>query len=99
LNRRVGTLTLGLMLVLFGLLFISRLFFPAVDYNFILMLWPLVLVSLGVEIIVAYIINKQEKLKYDTAAIVLFFCISFFTAIMAGLEIAATHFHNINLLK
>lgn len=98
-NRRVGTFTLGAMLILFGLLFISRLFFPSVDYNFIQMLWPLVLISLGVEVIVAYIINKQDKLKYDTAAIVLVFCITFFTVIMAGAEIAITHFHNVNFVK
>jgi O-antigen/teichoic acid export membrane protein len=96
-NRRVGTLTLGLMLILFGVLFISRLFFPDFDYNYILKLWPLILISLGAEVIAAYIINKPEKISYDAAAIVLVFCISFFTVIMAGLEIAVTHFHNINL--
>lgn len=35
-GRRVGTLTTGILLIVFGLLFIIRLAFPDLDYTVIL---------------------------------------------------------------
>ena len=85
-GRRVGTLTAGIILLVFGLLFLSHLVFSCINYMVILSLWPLILVLLGIEIIVSYIINKQEKIRYDGGAIFLMIVLSFFAVGMACAE-------------
>jgi len=94
-GRRVGTLTTGVALIAFGLLFIMRLIFPHLDYTAILSLWPLVLIFLGTEIIVSYIINKEETMKYDAGAITLIIILSFFAMGMAGAEFTINHLKEI----
>ena len=98
-GRRVGTFTAGIVLVMFGVLFLLRLLFKDINYSVIVSLWPLILVFLGIEIIVAYIINKEDQMKYDASAIVLIIILSFFAMGMAGMEFVITHlseFRNIN---
>ncbi|MEY7998750.1 hypothetical protein AB8U03_00820 [Clostridium sp. Mt-5] len=91
-NRRVGTLTAGIILVIFGVLFLLRLIFPNVNYLIIISLWPLILIFLGIEIIAAYIINEEEKIKYDTGAIILTIILSLFAMGMAGVEFMMAHY-------
>lgn len=90
-GRRVGTLTAGVVLIIFGLLFIARIIFPHLYYAAILQLWPVILVFLGIEIVVSYVINKEEKLKYDGGAITLIIILSFFAIGMAGAEYLINH--------
>jgi len=90
-GRRVGTFTTGLVLVMFGVMFLLRLINPSIDYLKIASLWPLVLILLGIEIIVAYLINKEEIMKYDFGAIVLIIMLSFFAMGMGCMEYVLTH--------
>lgn len=90
-TRRVGTLTLGLTLITFGILFLFRIFSIFVDYTFILKLWPIVFIFLGMEIIVSYFREKNERFTYDFASIGIIFFLSIFAVIMAGVEYAVTH--------
>jgi hypothetical protein len=48
-------------------------------------------VSVGIEIIVAYIINKEEKMQYDFSAIILVVILAFFALGMGGAEFIITH--------
>ena len=90
-GRRVGTFTTGIVLVMFGIMFLLRLIYPSIDYLIIASLWPLVLVLLGIEIIVAYLINKEEIVKYDFGAIILIIILSFFAMGMGCIEYIITH--------
>ena len=90
-GRRVGTLTSGIMLVMFGIMFLLRLVITNIDISLIASLWPLILVLLGIEIIVAYIINNEEKMKYDFSAIILVIILAFFALGMGGAEFIITH--------
>ncbi len=90
-GRRVGTLTTGITLVAFGLIFIARLVFPLLDYSMILSLWPLILIFLGIEIIASYFYNNQEKMKYDGWAIFLIIIMSLFAMGMSGAELIIKH--------
>lgn len=81
-KRRVGTITLGSILILFGGLYLSHLFLPSVSYLWIMKLWPLILICMGVEILYSYFINKDEKLCYDTAAIWILILLSFYALAM-----------------
>lgn len=68
--RRVGTITCGCMLILFGALFIVHMFVPMVDFAFILKAWPCILIALGIEMLISC--RKSEEgvhLKYDGAAV------------------------------
>lgn len=90
-GRRVGTLTLGIVLIVFGILFVARIIQPAINYDFILNCWPLILILLGAEILVSYILNKEDKIKYDGWAIALIVLLSFFALGMAGAEFIIDH--------
>ena len=87
-GRRVGTLTSGTVLIVFGILFLLRLVFPAINFSIISSLWPIILILLGVEILISYMVNKEEKIKYDTGAIFLVIVLSFFSMGMALMELA-----------
>lgn len=87
-SRRVGTLTAGILMVVFGVLFLLHLFLPAITIRFIASLWPVVLVFLGVEILIAYALNKDEKMRYDAGSVVLLIVLSLFTVLMACAQMA-----------
>ena len=87
-GRRVGTLTSGTVLIVFGILFLLRLVFPAINFSIIASLWPIILILLGIEILISYMVNKEEKIKYDTGAIFLVIVLSFFSMGMALMELA-----------
>ncbi|AOR22811.1 LiaF transmembrane domain-containing protein [Clostridium taeniosporum] len=90
-GRRVGTLTAGIVLVMFGVMFLLRLVTPNINVFIIVSLWPLILVLLGLEIILSYIINKEEKMRYDFSAIILAIILVFFAIGMGGAEFVITH--------
>ena len=90
-GRRVGTLTAGIVLVVFGIMFLLRLVTSNINILLIASLWPLILVSVGIEIIVAYIINKEEKMQYDFGAIILVIILVFFAMGMGGAEFIISH--------
>lgn len=90
-GRKVGTLTAGITLILFGLLFLGRIIVPVLDYTFIMSLWPLVLMFLGIEVIVSYVLNKEEKMQYDGGAIVLVIFMAMFAMAMGGAEFVMEH--------
>lgn len=92
-GRRVGTLTAGIVLVIFGIIFLLRTFMPAFNISWIISFWPVVLILLGIEIIAAYAINKEEKMQYDFAAIMLVIILSFFAMGMGGIEFLMKNAH------
>lgn len=90
-GRRVGTFTAGIVLVVFGIMFLLRLIDPNINYSVIASFWPVVLVLLGIEIIIGYVINKAEVMKYDFHAIILIIILSFFAMGMGCMEYVITH--------
>lgn len=92
-THRVGTITFGLGLVLFGSLFLIHLFVPVLDYRIIFHLWPCLLILLGIEVLVANSCHTKDFL-YDKTAIVLIVVLSLFTMIMGGADwIMQTYSH------
>ena len=70
-KRRVGTFTLGVVLILSGAAMLLCMFFPALDLTFLLKLSPLILVSLGVETLLAA--RQGGAIRYDWVGMVLCF--------------------------
>ncbi len=97
-NHRVGTLTAGITLIVFGLLFLGRLIIPDLEYSFIMSLWPLVLLFLGIEVIVSYIVNKEEKVRYDCGAVALIILLTMFAMAMGGFELLTDYMESGRLM-
>lgn len=90
-TRRVGTFTLGIILLSAGILLVLHLFVPAINYVLIFRLWPCVFIILGTEILVSLFLKKTEAFKYDFAAIVIIAIAVMFTMCMAGVEVLITN--------
>lgn len=79
--RRVGTITCGLALVIYGILFFLSSFIHTLDYTRILDFWPFILIGLGVEMLLAHRSSLQKQncvLKYDVGSIVILILLMFF---------------------
>ena len=74
-THRVGTITAGLSMVGYGVMFILHLMFDMVDYRMIFSLWPVMLILLGLELLFS---NFSKRIVYDKAAIFLLILMTFF---------------------
>ena len=86
-TRRVGSVTCGVLLILFGILFFLHILLPAITFEFIFRLWPLVLIFLGIEILISNLKGWSGAMKYDVGASVLLFALAFFAMAMGAVEI------------
>ena len=85
--HRVGTLTAGLSLVGFGVLFLLHLFIN-LNYDFVFRLWPVVLICMGLEMLLANL--RDREYKYDTGSVILLLCLMLFATCMAGADVCIT---------
>ncbi|KAF5056925.1 hypothetical protein DSECCO2_362240 [anaerobic digester metagenome] len=72
-ERRVGTFTFGIVLVIAGLTMTSALFFPSLDFQLLMKLSPAVLILLGIEVLLST--RKGGRIKYDWLGMLLCFVI------------------------
>lgn len=87
-TRRIGTATLGVGLIVFGILFLLRTFFPAISFVWLLRLSPLLLISLGVETLLSLRSTGDTKWIYDKTAVFLMIILTLFVlAMVAGEKI------------
>ena len=70
-QRRVGTFTLGVVLVVSGVLMLVSMFWPQLDWAWALKCSPLILIGLGAETLLAA--RGGGKVKYDWVGMVLCF--------------------------
>lgn len=69
--RRVGTFTLGVVLVITGTLMAVSMFYPALDLRWALKAAPAILISLGVETLLST--RSRGTIKYDWVSMFLCF--------------------------
>ena len=86
-THKVGTLTLGLMLILFGVLFLVHLFGGLLSYRLIFDLWPVVFICLGGEFLLSIIPKTEVKFQLDGKAVVLLVILMLFAMTMANIDI------------
>lgn len=100
-THRVGSLTLGVMLITFGILFLLSSFTINLSYEFIFKLWPIIFIFLGFELLYANFKstepNQSHKLVYDKTAVFLIIILSFFAMGMAIAELCI-NYANLNLI-
>ena len=80
-THRVGSVTAGISMVVFGILFLIHLTAGIMSYTTIFSLWPIVLIGLGVELLLSNFLKK--KIVYDKASIFLLITMAFFAMLMA----------------
>lgn len=88
-TRRVGSITCGIVMIFFGILFMVHMFYPALSLEVIMRLWPIILIALGGEMIAANLLKEEDKetvLTYDKGAIFLVFLLTCFAIGMGILE-------------
>lgn len=90
-THRVGTFTLGGLLISFGVLFLLRIFIPALSFSIIFKLWPIIFIFLGIEILIANFRKNDESILYDKTAFALIIILSFFAMGMSIMEFAMEH--------
>lgn len=84
-THRVGSVTAGLSMIVFGILFLIHLVFGIMKYTTIFLLWPIVLIGLGIELFLSNFIKK--KIVYDKASIFLLITMAFFAMLMALVDV------------
>ncbi len=86
-TRRVGSISCGVLLVVFGILFIIKIFVPFISYANIMRFWPVILISLGVEMLLS---NRKTSegmvIKYDGWAVLITILLFFFAVGMGIAE-------------
>lgn len=87
-THRVGTITCGLVLVLYGILFLLRWALPFLNYGIIFELWPVVLIMLGLEILIGCTGRRSQKrnFKYDFGSVLIILVMMGFSMIMAAVD-------------
>lgn len=83
--RRVGSMTFGITLVCYGILFLVHIFVPMVKYSFIFRCWPVIFILLGGEILVENYKcrTKEWKMVYDFPAVLMLAIMLLFAMVMA----------------
>lgn len=84
--HRVGTFTLGVGLILFGLIFAVRIFSDIITYQMIFKFWPVLFILLGGEILAVNFKQKEGSILYDGVSIFLIIVLSFFAMGMSVME-------------
>ncbi|MCI8484322.1 MAG: hypothetical protein HFH41_08285 [Lachnospiraceae bacterium] len=94
-TRRVGSITCGILMIFFGILFLVHMVYPPLTFGVIMKLWPLILLALGGEMIASNMRRKEEQeeiLRYDKGAIFLVILLTGFAACMGILEYCMNYF-------
>ena len=84
-TRRVGTVTIGVSMVVFGVMFLLSSVFELVSYGTVFALWPLILILLGIELLIASFF--KGKLVYDKGSIFITILMMLFAAGMAAVDV------------
>lgn len=87
--HRVGTMTLGVGLIIFGGLFLLKIFFPVIDFLMIYRLWPSILILLGIEVLLSC---RKSNIIYDKWGIVILVCLVSFALIMGWMDSAYVNY-------
>ena len=83
-TRRVGTVSIGLCMVVFGVMFLLCSLFEVLSYEMVFSLWPVILITLGAELVI-YSFFKG-KLYYDKSSVFIMILMLFMAAGLAAVD-------------
>ena len=79
--HRVGSVTAGIIMISFGVMFLLHSVFHLITYELIFSLWPVIIIGLGIELLLSNLLTR--KIVYDKAAVCLMIIMAFFAIGMA----------------
>jgi steroid 5-alpha reductase family enzyme len=88
--KRVGSVTLGLTLVTFGVMFLLSAFIKSFNYLDVIKFWPVIFISLGIEMLVHAFSKDAEKAKLDVPSCLMTCVLMLFSMCLAGAQYAIT---------
>lgn len=83
--RRVGTVSIGVSMVTFGIMFLLCSVFKVLAYETVFALWPVILIAYGTELLVFSFV--KGKLFYDKGAVFIMILLMLFAVGMAGVDV------------
>lgn len=83
-THRVGSVTTGAGMVLFGILFLVHYIWGVLSYETIFALWPVMLVGMGVEVLLSN--TGKRNIVYDKPAIFLLIIMTLFVMLMGTMD-------------
>ncbi len=83
--HHVGTVTLGISLIVSGIVCLLRVFIPKIPVSSVLRLWPLMMIMLGVEILLSC--TGKKKFVIDKVSVVMLVLLVLFIGWMACTEV------------
>lgn len=86
--RRVGSFTSGAVMIVTGALLLVHSVLGRLSYTEIIRFWPVVLISLGSEMLLS--LRSGEDVKYDGAAVVMMFVTLLFAMALGAAEMMYT---------
>lgn len=90
-EHRVGGITLGLTLIVFGALYLVSLVWEKIPIRLVMQLWPCVLILLGVEILAANT-KWKDSFRIDGAAVVMTAFLLLFAMALGGASMCLEYF-------
>lgn len=87
--KRVGSVTLGLTLVVFGVMFLLSAF-KSFNYLDVIKFWPVIFISLGIEMLVHAFSKDAEKAKLDVPSCLMTCVLMLFSMCLAAAQYAMT---------
>lgn len=86
-NRRIGTISMGIVLILFGVLLLLSKVSSISGIEIFVSFWPVILIILGIEILYYVYKNKEEEkpIRYDIFSIFIVTAILMFNMAIYGL--------------
>lgn len=84
-THRVGSITAGASMVVFGVLLFMHTVFGTMNYETIFSFWPLMLIGLGIELLCSNF--SKKKIVYDKAAVFLLIIMTLFVITIAIVDL------------
>lgn len=83
--RRVGTVSIGVSLVAFGVMFLLCSVFGILSYEVAFSLWPVILIVYGIELLVFSFF--KGKLTYDKGSVFILILLMFLAVGLAAADV------------
>ena len=81
-THKVGTITLGLTLILCGVAFLLQTFWSIFTFSSVCRFWPVIFIILGLEILISNFLDSKGTFVYDKGSIFLCFIVTGFAMVL-----------------
>lgn len=88
-DKKIGRTTLGITFIVIGIAVILQLFIKQNIFQYVMMMWPIAFISLGIEILY-YSHKKNKTIKYDVLGIFFILVLIIFGSIYSIIHLGIT---------